>query len=331
MAKDKEDVVEEKEDEKDHEVELEEDKKKSTKGEKKEDDAKVEDDERVVTEEASGEDEEELEKKRERRRQEKKERRERQREQQEAKEREISNLKRQNEALAARVQNIDQRFVQNDAVRVQQGMMQAQREIEECEEIIKRGVTEQKGEAVAAAQRAMLEANNRLSQYSGMYQNMQRQQQQSQNRPPVDSMVVNMAQQWMSKNKWYDGVGRDPDSRVARSIDDLMSEEGWDARTPQYWTEFDKRIGKYLPHRVQKGMPKQEDLDEEDDDDDRGSPTGGSARESSGGGKKTYQLSANRVSAMKEAGQWEQFQSDPKFRARMLARFKEADQKSKEG
>lgn len=334
MAKEsaKKDVDIEEEKSTDVDVELEErdekrkDAKKDEGKEGKKDEGKDEqDDERIVID--SGDDEE-REKIRERRREEKKQRRERQREEAEKKEREIAQLRTQITQLTQKQQMADQRFAQTDVQRLQGGIAQAQREIEECEEIMKRGITEQKGEAVAAAQRAMMEANNRLSHYTQVYQNMQQQHQKPQQ---ADPGIVSLAQAWMAKNRWYDGVGRDPDSRVARAIDDQLTEEGvWDARTPHYWTEFDKRIAKYLPHRLAAKPGSRAEDEEDDEDDDRGSPTGGSARESaSSGGKTTYRLSAARVAALKEAGQWEQFNSDKKFRARMVERFKEVDIKVK--
>lgn len=272
-----------------------------------------------------GETDEEREAIRERRRQEKAERRQRAKERDEAKDREIAYLKAQLEGVSQNIGAINQRTAASDLRTVENEIMRARQEIAEAEEIIKLGVAEQKGDAVAAANRAMLESARRHDQLMAYRENMVRSAQQQQ-APKVDPLVVQHAQSWIAKNTWYDPNGKDPDSRVALAIDEALSNEGWNPRDPKYWEEFDKRVTKYIPHRRQQAQGT------DDEDEPTGSPTSGSGRERSaptGAAKTKYTVSQARVAALKEAGQWEDFQSDAKFRARMIARFKEADTRAK--
>ena len=66
---------------------------------------------------------------------------------------------------------------------------------------------------------------------------------------PLDPRLVNHAQRWMERNKWYDPTAKDQDSRIAMTLDQQMANEGWDPTTQQYWEELDNRLQKYLPHR----------------------------------------------------------------------------------
>lgn len=249
-------------------------------------------------------------------------RRQRQREAREAKDREIAALRAQNAELEGRVQNIEQRRVLDDAGSLERGMYDAARQVQEAKDIIARGIKEQNGEAVAQAQEAMYAANRRYEQLQARAAQIQRQRQE-QPAPRVDPLLAKHAKDWMSKNRWYDVRGYDEDSRIALTIDAGLANEGWDPKTPEYWDEFSDRVAKYLPHRAQKGAKPADD-----DDDVPDSRTRGSGRESGGGSTKTtYRLSKDRVDALKEAGQWDDFQKDSKFRSRMLRRFKEADEK----
>jgi hypothetical protein len=138
----------------------------------------------------------------------------------------------------------------------------------------------------------------------------------------------------MSKNTWYDPSGANQDSRVALAIDSQLVEDGFDPRTPEYWDELDSRLKNYLPHRYKAGY----DLA-------GGSPgTGGSGTggrvesragvTTTGSGRSAaagsgtagrFQLSKDRIDAMKEAGIWD----DPSRRDAMIRRYYEHDLKAK--
>ncbi len=135
---------------------------------------------------------------------------------------------------------------------------------------------------------------------------------------PLDQMVKDNAQSWMERNKWYDPHARDADSRIVMSLDQQLSEEGWDARTPQYWEELESRAKKYLPHRFNSGKTATKPK----------SVVTGSSRESGGSsGKQTFTLSKDRVQALKDAGIWD----DPKSRSEAIKRYRDYDKQQKQG
>jgi hypothetical protein len=268
---------------------------------------------------------EESEEEREQRLSKSQQRKQRQREAREAQERELANLRRQNAELLGRVSSIESRSFTSDVSRIESGITEAQGQLAEANDIIARATKEQNGEALAQALNARDEARRRYDYLSNYRQNIDAQMRQQQAQPKVDPLVVAQSKQWMSKNPWYDPQGGNEDSQIALGIDNLLVRQGLDPREPKYWEELTSRLKKHLPHRFN-GAPR--DL-EEDEDTGRGSPTRGSGREGSGasGGKSTFHISKDRVDSLKEAGEWERFNTEKDFRNRMIKRYREADEK----
>ena len=135
---------------------------------------------------------------------------------------------------------------------------------------------------------------------------------------PQNNEVTERAQRWASDNTWFNANSNDPDSVAAKAIDAGLVAEGFNPATRQYWKELDRRLADRLPHRFA-----------DDDDSDytgtqqsgrRGPPVGGS-REMSAPGTKKFNLTPERVTALKEAGYWD----DPVALQRMLKRYQQAD------
>jgi hypothetical protein len=118
----------------------------------------------------------------------------------------------------------------------------------------------------------------------------------------------------MRDNDWYDPNGRDPDSKIALTLDQALSDEGWDPKTAEYWNELENRLQRYLPHRYNG-----ENSGESYSKKRHKSVMTSSGRESSssGGGRNTFTLSQEQVRAMKDAGMWD----DPDKRAKMTRRY----------
>lgn len=250
-------------------------------------------------------------------------RRQRQKEAREASEREREALRAELAETRARIARIESAGAGTQLSRIENEMRRAEAQAEEAREIIKQGVAEQKGDAVAAATEALHEARSRYEQLAAARESFVRRA----NQPPAsDPVIARHAKAWADKNAWYDPVEGGEDSEIARAIDKAMHRDGWNPRTPQYWEEFQKRIERRLPHRANGSGARQDDDDDDDPRARRSSPTSGGGRESSGS-RAVVKLSAARVEALKEAGQWEDFKSDPKFRARMMARYQEVDRK----
>jgi hypothetical protein len=118
----------------------------------------------------------------------------------------------------------------------------------------------------------------------------------------------------MRNNDWYDPNGRDPDSKIALTLDQALTEEGWDPKTSEYWDELDNRLQRYLPHRY--------NSNNNDESYSRRRPknvvtSSGRESSSSGGGRNTFTLSPEQVRAMKDAGMWD----DTEKRAKMIRRY----------
>ena len=128
-------------------------------------------------------------------------------------------------------------------------------------------------------------------------------------------MVTRYANDWMSENPWYDPNGRDPDSKIALTIDQAMAEEGWNPKSQEYWEELDNRLAKYLPHRyigevetnVSPSTKRPRTV----------VTSSGRENVASSGGKNTFTLTPEQVRAMKDAGMWD----DPDKRAKMTRRY----------
>ena len=169
------------------------------------------------------------------------------------------------------------------------------------------------GPIVADATEKMVLASRRYEDLNRVKQ----QNSQAQNQPSaIDPVLQRHGQSWMEKNSWYAPDSGDEDSAIVLAIDTVLVKEGWNPRTPEYWEELQRRVDKKLPHRAKKSYNR-------DKESRPRSVVTGSGRESSGsnGGNVGYTLSKERVSAMKDAGIWD----DPKARADMIRRYRETD------
>jgi hypothetical protein len=272
---------------------------------------------------------------RERRREERRHRKELQRQRMAQKDRELEALRRANEELVQRVAAVERRGVSSDMAQIDSGIAEANRVAAAAREEMKTALAAQDGEAMTRAQEAWYAAQRRAENLASLKQRVIRAEQvnragaSAQRQPATDRVVVRNAENWASSNPWYDPELKDPDSRVARSLDEGLHEEGWDPRTPEYWDEFNARVAKYLPHRMKRGtvagsMDRQAQAGGGTQG-NGGSRTGGSARDTSGGGARAFTLSPERIQAIKDAGMWE----DKAKRDRMIQRFKDFDKAQK--
>ena len=178
-------------------------------------------------------------------------------------------------------------------------------------------VTQANGQMASEANERMLSAMVRARELNNIRQAAQRPQQQQQ---PLDPRLKMQAETWLDRNNWYDPNGQDADSQIAMTVDRQMHQSGWDPTTPQYWDELDARLKKYLPHRYNVGYTKPQGNRAK-------APVAGSGRESSNQPSGGYKLSADRVTALKEAGMWD----DPKQRAEAIKRFQQFDKEQANG
>lgn len=249
-----------------------------------------------------------------RRRQERKSRGQRNRERVELLERNLQAITEQNRALQQQVSAIQDVNAGSQLAQVDTAITQANQAAEHFKSIIADAATKNDGKTLAEATEYMIAARTRAQQLTEFKANATR----AMNAPkPLDTRLVSRSQEFLGKNSWYGGpTSADPDSRVLTALDNSLTAEGWDATTPEYWAELEKRKEKYLPHRAAKEAappPRRQ-----------GSPVPGGSTQSSGSGT-AFTLSAERVAAIKSAGMWD----DPAARAKMIKSYRDYDKNSR--
>jgi hypothetical protein len=165
----------------------------------------------------------------------------------------------------------------------------------------------------------LTDAKQRLNQV----QHYKKQQLETANSPkqnvpnPVSTEVQQNATQWLKKNSWYDPQARDTDSRIAKVIDQELAADGWDPSDSEYWDELDNRLQSRLPHRyTSKGGNSRRST----------GPTASSRVSNAESAKPgTIRLSPERVSAIKDAGAWD----DVEKRNKMIRAYANYDRANK--
>ena len=212
-----------------------------------------------------------------------------------------------------RISTVERKSTGSEMAQLENAEREAIQAYNQFKDINAKAIEQANGQVAIDAQEKMFQARQRYEQIQGIRQAMQKRQSTPQ---PLDPRLLNHAQDWMGKNPWYDPRGGDEDSALTLTIDNRMAQEGWDPTTPEYWKELDSRVRRVLPHRSKSGYNK-------NNAGNRAAPppVSGSGRESSSSNKSTYRLSAERVSALKDAGLWD----DPKQRAEAVKRFQQYD------
>jgi len=252
---------------------------------------------------------------RERRRQERKHRKEAQREREDTLRRELAARDAVINEMRQKLEVIERRNTGSELAQIENGKRQAAQAYQFFKDQIRIAGEAGNHAAVADATEKMIQAQRKFDELQNVEQVFKQRQTAPQ---PLDPRLANHAQEWMSRNKWYDPSGRDQDSEIAMRIDHRLAQEGWDPTTKEYWEELDARVKKYLPHRANRGKI--------ENTKPKAVVTGG-GRESSGSSsnQSTYKLSAERVQALKDAGMWD----DPKQRAEAIKRFRDYDKQTK--
>ena len=258
--------------------------------------------------------EEEAEARKERNRQRRAESKNRRKEYVESLKRELSARDRIINEMNQRLATVERKSTGSEMAQLENAEKEAVQAYNYFKDINAKAIEQANGQVAIEAQEKMFQARQRLQQLQGIKQAMTKRQAAPQ---PLDPRLVNHAQDWMSKNQWYDPNGKDEDSAIALTIDNRMAQEGWDPTTPEYWKELDSRVKRYLPHRVKSGYNKPNGGNRSNP------PVTGSGRESTSS-KGTYKLSAERVQALKDAGLWD----DPKQRADAIKRFQSYDKEN---
>lgn len=215
--------------------------------------------------------------------------------------------------LSTRVASVEEQGRGSKMAQIDAAISEAANYYNHFKTVHQQAINEANGALATEATEKMFAAQQRHQ----MLQNAKKSMSQQQQRPqPLDPRLQKNAEDWMAKNQWYDPSGQDMDSDLVLKLDDRLVQEGWNPTTSEYWEELDARVKKYLPHRTSLGYNKPQGGSQQ-----QRVPVSGSGNNTSGSSKGTYRLSAERVSAMKEAGMWD----DPKARADMIRRYQEQD------
>jgi hypothetical protein len=244
---------------------------------------------------------------------------------------ELNFLRQRNESLEKRMFQVEKSVVGNTISTIDDRIADTFAEVKAAERIMAQAIEAGNGEDAAKAMRIRDQAMQKVQQLqvhkhqqNQVAQNLHQQAQQVQQiqaQPPgPDPEVASFAQDWVSKNSWYDPNAGDEASKIVLAIDQSLVESGYNPKTEAYWRELDKRVAKRLPDIKGGG-----NYDDSQDDDRRGQrrgpPVGSSRDQAPQSSRREVYISPERKQAMTDAGVWD----DPVLRQRYLKQYAKWD------
>ena len=162
----------------------------------------------------------------------------------------------ENQQMKARLQQLDQGYRAEYEGRVVSQEQQAKRALTEAHEA---GDYERVAEAQSALSQVAIEKERirlqtakaqRDAQQREQQAQQQQQQQQYQQQQPQRQAADPKLEKWLSKNDWFE---KDNVMKAAATAihNQIVSDEGFDPSTDEYYTEIDRRIRKEMPHKFQ--------------------------------------------------------------------------------
>jgi hypothetical protein len=268
---------------------------------------------------------------RERRRLEKRTRLDRRRERDASQQRRLDELTAQNLQMQEQLSAINGNLASSQLNQSRANFQQAQIAVQQQTAAYAAAINAGDGDAAALAMQNMQKAQRAVAYFEQTIAATQGQiaQQRSANpggapTPQLNPAMLSKAQAFTEKHSWYRGhKSAEPDSAVLTALDASLAKEGWDPSTQEYWDELEARGRRYLPARFAAGSPKSS---YNSGSGGRQQVTSGSGGQSSGGSSTgDFNLSAQRVEAMKEAGHWD----DPVKRKAMIAEYRAYDEQNR--
>lgn len=232
----------------------------------------------------------------------------------------ISALRKQNQAMAERLANLEKKTSGAELARVDKAIEDAAVQVEYAKMRMSEAVASQDGQAAAQAEELLYEYRRKLESFQNVKNQATRQMSQPQQNIDIpDPMVQRMAADWMEDNPWYDPRGSNEESQIAQMIDKRLTEEGYDPSTQEYWDELTYRHQKYVP-------PKQNSGYNDTNVKKPRSVMTSSGREATATTKSNeFRLSPQRVAAIKESGKWDNVNE----RNAMIRKYAEWDRQNK--
>lgn len=221
---------------------------------------------------------------------------------------EINQLRSETEELRAWRAQVEGRLANVDKGKVDEGMNKAAADYNAAAAEYETAFTEGDGAKARTATEKMFNSKQAYDQLKGIKAQLDKPA-PANNAP--NPRIINKAKAWAAKHDWYDASGTDEDSEIAKSLSQVLANEGLDPSTDKFWTELDKRL-------IKRGViDADESGDYEDDYEDdepvakkpkkRGSPpvSGGSNRGGDGTGKIKISLPTHYVNTLKAEGIWD--------------------------
>ena len=237
----------------------------------------------------------------------------------------LQQLARENEEFKRRLSEVENRTRQHDVARIDKSLEDSQVRYEYAKMKLAEAVNAGDGNAVVEAQEMFEQSRQEMNQLQQIKRDAARQAQEPQQRQDVvipDASIQRNAAEWIKRNSWYNPDATDRDSRIAKKMDEVLVEEGWDPKDPDYWDELDSRLQKSLPHRYNVATDNNSVVRKPRN------VVGSSGREASaafgGNNRSQFVLSPERVKAMKEVGAWD----NPQRKKAMVESFIKYDREN---
>jgi len=241
---------------------------------------------------------------------------------------ELNFLRQRNEALEKRMFQVEKTTVANTISGIDARLADTVAEVKAAERIMARAIEAGNGDDAAKALRIRDEAMKKVQQlqlhkhqHNEAAQKLHKDFEAVENAPAgPDPEIASFAQQWVSKNSWYNPNGNDEASKIVLAIDQSLVESGYNPKTSEYWNELDKRVAKRLPEL--KGGGNNDDSQDDDRRGQRRGPPVGSSRDNApSSSRREVYISPERKQAMIDAGVWE----DAVLRQRYLKQYAKWD------
>jgi hypothetical protein len=243
---------------------------------------------------------------------------------------ELNFLRQRNELLEKRMFQVEKSVVGNTISSIDDRIADTVAEVKAAERIMAQAIEAGNGDDAAKAMRIRDQGMQKVQQLqihkhqqNQVAQNLHQQSQEPATQPGPDPEVAGYAQDWVSRNSWYDPNAGDEASKIVLAIDQSLVESGYNPKTEAYWRELDKRVAKRLPDI--KGGGNYDDSQEDDRRGQRrGPPVGSSRDQAPQSSRREVYISPERKQAMTDAGVWE----DPVLRQRYLKQYAKWDREN---
>lgn len=148
--------------------------------------------------------------------------------------------------MARRLQQLEQHTVASTVQTLDARIAQAESDADRALNIVARATEAGNGDDVVAAQRireaALEEARALKAERERLNVREPEAPARPEGTPQVDPRIVQNATSWIEANPWYDPNLGNPESRLAKQIDDQLVSEGYNPASREHWQELTHRL-----------------------------------------------------------------------------------------